>query len=276
MSCPDCYSGHVHSGTPRGTIEKLHGLDTYVTQPSDATKPVKGIIVIIPDAFGWEFVNNRILADNYADKGSYRVLLPDFMFGHAAPVWLLNSMKVVTGKDSSYLAKAWKIPGVVYGFASFLFFNRPGRRYPIVKAFFRALRAANPEMHVGAAGFCWGGKHTVLLAADPEMTVDSGKPLIDCGFAGHPSMLSIPGDIEKMHRPVSFACPENDPQVSLAQAEIIKKIVEGRTGESRGEVVVYENCGHGFCVRADTTNDDVARQAAEAEDQCIRWMQSHF
>lgn len=80
MSCPDCFSGSVHEGTPRGRIIKLHGLDTYVTEPGDG-REVKNIIIIIPDAFGWEFVNNRLLADHYADKGQYRVYLPDFMLG---------------------------------------------------------------------------------------------------------------------------------------------------------------------------------------------------
>lgn len=59
---------------------KLHGLETYVSEPTGG-RTVKGIIVIIPDAFGIEFVNNKILADHYADKGDYRVYLPDFMLG---------------------------------------------------------------------------------------------------------------------------------------------------------------------------------------------------
>lgn len=80
MSCPECFQGHIHEGNPRGKIVKLHGLDTYVTEPSDG-RDVNGIIVIIPDAFGMQFINSKLLADNYADKGGYRVYLPDFMRG---------------------------------------------------------------------------------------------------------------------------------------------------------------------------------------------------
>ena len=80
MSCPDCFKGSVHDGEPRGKTIKLHDLDTYVVEPSEGKK-VKGIVVIIPDAFGWKFVNCRLLADNYADKSNYRVYLPDFMIG---------------------------------------------------------------------------------------------------------------------------------------------------------------------------------------------------
>lgn len=93
MSCPDCFSGHVHEdATPRGTVTNLHGLNAYVTEPTSTDSPIKGIIVIIPDAFGWEFVNNRILADHYADKGGYKVYLPEFMNGmyityHLGYIW---------------------------------------------------------------------------------------------------------------------------------------------------------------------------------------------
>lgn len=80
MSCPDCFKGTIHEGNPRGRVIKLHGLDTYVTEPSDG-RVAKGIVVIIPDAFGWEFINIRLLADHYADKGNFTVYLPDFMKG---------------------------------------------------------------------------------------------------------------------------------------------------------------------------------------------------
>lgn len=80
MSCPDCFSGSEHDGTPKGKVIKLHGLDTYVTESPEG-KPAKGIIVIIPDAFGIDFINNKILADIYAAKGDYKVYLPDFMLG---------------------------------------------------------------------------------------------------------------------------------------------------------------------------------------------------
>lgn len=134
MSCPDCFSGHVHEDTtPRGTVTTLHGLNTYVTEPTSIESPIKGIIIIIPDAFGWEFVNNRILADRYADKGGYKVYLPEFMngmftpdhqcsrgdneamrpamrdsvlnvyitcSGHAAPVWTLNTLSAIMKTSS--------------------------------------------------------------------------------------------------------------------------------------------------------------------------------
>lgn len=76
--CRDCVSGTVHSATPIGTETTIHGLKTYVTRPEGEPK---GLIVIITDAFGWDFVNSRVLADNYAKKGGFLVYIPDFMNG---------------------------------------------------------------------------------------------------------------------------------------------------------------------------------------------------
>ena len=81
MSCPQCFTGHVNPGTPTGKWESVHGLRTYVAEPANGVT-AKGIVVIIPDAFGASFVNNQILADHYSSAGQFRVYLPDFMKGN--------------------------------------------------------------------------------------------------------------------------------------------------------------------------------------------------
>lgn len=78
MSCPDCFRGGVSDQKPTGVEETIHGLPTYVARPDGQPK---GIIVYLPDAFGWKFVNNRVLADRYAKQGGYLVYLPECMNG---------------------------------------------------------------------------------------------------------------------------------------------------------------------------------------------------
>lgn len=96
--------------------------------------------------------------------------------------------------------------------------------------------------------------------------------MVDAAFTGHPSYVEM-SEIQNLGVPVSFAIPEKDNRVTPEMAEEIKEIV----GE-KGEVRVYENCGHGFCVRADLKFKDgeIARQAAAAEDQCVAWFERHF
>ena len=72
-------SGTLHRETPTGRVTTLHGLPAYVAEPPSGSP--KGIIVIIPDAFGWELPNIRALADHYAKRGDFRVYVPDFMNG---------------------------------------------------------------------------------------------------------------------------------------------------------------------------------------------------
>ena len=80
MSCPQCFTGHVNPGAPTGRWDTVYGLRTYIAGPT-AGKQTLGIIVIISDAFGVDFVNNQILADHYASATQYLVYLPDFMDG---------------------------------------------------------------------------------------------------------------------------------------------------------------------------------------------------
>ncbi len=96
MACRDCVTGALHEGTPLGREETIHGLPTYVTEPPSGKAP-KGIIVIIPDALGWNFKNSRILADKYAKRTNSLVYLPDFMDGHMLDTSLFASMDTLSG-----------------------------------------------------------------------------------------------------------------------------------------------------------------------------------
>jgi dienelactone hydrolase len=78
--CPGCVSGFTHDGTPKGTTGTIANLPTYIAKPT-STPAKPGIIVLITDVFGWEFVNCRILADKYAEMSGRTVYVPDFMSG---------------------------------------------------------------------------------------------------------------------------------------------------------------------------------------------------
>lgn len=90
MSCPACFSGTIHDGTPAGTETVLHGLPTYIASPAPSEgMEVKAAVVIVSDALGWKFTNTRCLADAMAAEGGggggggggWRVYVPDFMDG---------------------------------------------------------------------------------------------------------------------------------------------------------------------------------------------------
>ena len=99
MACKDCAAGNIHEADLKGRVETVHGLPTYISEPSDAQQP-KGIIVFICDAFGWEFPNNRALSDNYAKRTGCRVYCPDFMSGNVLSPSLLNTFDYLNAKGS--------------------------------------------------------------------------------------------------------------------------------------------------------------------------------
>ncbi|KAF2094243.1 alpha/beta-hydrolase [Rhizodiscina lignyota] len=276
MACSGCVSGTLHEGTPTGTVETLYGLATYVASPPSGTAP-KGTVVIIPDAFGWKFNNNRILADNYAKKGSFRVLLPDFMGGWDLNPELLNIMDYVTEKHESLgVHTFWKAVYVVRGipmFVSWLYGARHSATWPGVLGYFKKLRSEDESQPIGAAGFCWGGKHVFLLARDTEKSA-SGKSLINAGFTAHPSSLKLPADIDAVKLPVSVACPSEDHHIRG------DKILEVEAGlkqcPAECEVKTYEGATHGFAVRANPKVPKENEQGIEAEDQAISWFTKFF
>ncbi|RMZ77712.1 hypothetical protein DV738_g4239, partial [Chaetothyriales sp. CBS 135597] len=247
MACPDCFSGFERTDAkPAGTETTVFGVPTY------------GIIVIIADLFGWQFVNNRLLADTYAAAG-YRVYVPDFMAGRAAKPWLLETVQTILTPAKTWGGAVVSKPPAVFwalvGAGSALWFNWPSASFP----------------RIGVAGFCWGGKHTVTL------THKETSHLIDAAFTAHPSFLSLPGDIDNVRKPLAIALGSNDNLLSVSQVQEAEKTLlklgsqfpEQLKGKT--EVKIYDGAGHGFSSRIDRLNEKQVDQAKECEAQAVNW-----
>lgn len=162
---------------------------------------------------------------------------------------------------------------VLAGAVPFMYSNRFGISWPKVEAFFEAVRCSEgKDLPIGAAGFCWGGKHTVNLVH--SRLASNGKPLVDASFTGHPSALDIPGEFKAVAKPLSLALAEKDMALSLAQVEQIRTALKETSAEH--EVIVYKGAGHGFCVRADLNNEKVMEQSIAAEEQVINLFKQVF
>jgi dienelactone hydrolase len=298
-----CATGSLHTGTPTGEIKKIHGLDTYVAEAP--TGSPKGLIVLIPDAFGIGLPNNRILADAYAKRTNSLVYLPDFMNGNLPQPPSPNSRShIPNNKVTGYVLPAdalisykamsatglwnqlYKLGHFLYllrYFVPFLIYARPAVAAPKVFKFFKDLRSENGEakdLPVGTAGFCWGGNFVTQLCWDQEKAAN-GKRLVDCGFVAHPSMLKYPGDIEMILLPYSCAASEHDEQMSPEDAKKTKQILMAKTAKTKDqgvehEFVMYGGAHHGFAVRADEHEKTEAEAGQKAEDQAVSWFLRWF
>jgi len=157
---------------------------------------------------------------------------------------------------------------------------------PRVVSFLQAIRTNPPpyptkNLKIGLAGFCWGGKHTMLLAADApssrvirthESLPDSGapKPLIDCAFTAHPSYIKVPEDIEAITIPTSVAIGDEDMAMGAKPIVRMKETLEGQKNSDH-EVNIIPGAKHGFAVRTHPDDAEEMACAEKAENQAIAW-----
>jgi len=145
---------------------------------------------------------------------------------------------------------------------------------PQVESFVTTLRENElANVPLGAAGYCWGGKHVVNLAYGKR--VGSGKSLIDVAFVAHPSHLAIPDEIEKVKQPFSIAVGDNDLALKPPEVNQIKDILD-RKENVRSDVTIYPGARHGFAVRSNPGVEKEKRQGEEAQEQAINCFSFHF
>ncbi|TVY34528.1 Protein AIM2, partial [Lachnellula occidentalis] len=284
MSC--CKGGTIHNGEAAGREEIMHGINVYVTRPANNVNP-KGVVVFISDAFGWKFNNSRLLADKYAAKGQFLVLLPDFMNGNemsTAMIPVLNQFESPASLLTTIFIKPLLFLRIAINGIPFALKNL--FRHTAITSFIAALRTAAPpfetkDLAIGVVGFCWGGTHAIRLAHDDPLTqvkrhesqTASGKlaSLVECAFAAHPSMLRFPRDVEKVVLPLSVVVGDMDSQMSEANAWKMKEVLEV---EKKGhhEVNIIPGAKHGFAIRLNPENENEVANAELAEQQAIDFL----
>ncbi|KAF3316679.1 hypothetical protein TWF173_001345 [Orbilia oligospora] len=246
-----CMRGSLHTGNPTGTEETIHNLPTYVAQPENSNGTVNGTIVIIPDVFGWDLINLRLLADSYAKRGNFRVLMPDVHFGDAF------------AKDSLDVAFPLK------GFEPPWYKRLKSVSLPIITKFFKSLREELNSTpggggKLGVIGFCWGGRHAILM-----------NPYVDAIYSAHPSFLKVPAEVEAVTKPISFAVGDKDIVLPMKQVERIKGILKKKEGLD-SEVVVYEGMEHSFAVRGNPAIEATKKGLEGSETQAVEWFIKHL
>ncbi|KAI1612701.1 hypothetical protein EDD37DRAFT_317694 [Exophiala viscosa] len=298
MSCPDCFRGAEHSHTqPKGTIETIHGIRTYIAGGSDPSRS-KSAIIYLPDAFSLKLVNNKLLADEYATQTGCTVYIPDVIRNGGMDPSLMPKMEMVM-----LLNPTWTIGGVftkIYTTLTllptiipFVLLGKPENVYPQILDYARAVKKDLPAGgKLGVAGFCWGAWPSTKLCVETA-TPGGTERLIDAQFNGHPSYIVKTPDmvidaIKKFKVPYSVAVAEEDMQFNKAEAEKVEARLRDDIGASGGEggyvyeFKVYKGCKHGFCVRAplgktkkehDGENEDGYHGSLR---QAVEWWNTHL
>jgi len=186
--------------------------------------------------------------------------------------------------------RLWTLGPAIPTIASFLYNNRSGASWPRIQTFVRAVRTTPPRLpgqtepvpaRLGVAGFCWGGPYAIQLTHNtPETRMDDAdKPLVDCAFTAHPSLLSVPSDVEAVVRPLSVANGDDDEWMGRARMAELCAILDKKNSEAGApvhEAVVYPGARHGFAVRGDREDPLQKERGDQSEQQAVLWFRKHF
>ncbi|KAJ9634570.1 hypothetical protein H2199_008853 [Coniosporium tulheliwenetii] len=256
-----CLSGRVQEGRPQGTEIEIGGLNTYVAEPQDGSKAKT---VIIPDAFGWELPNTRLLADEYA-KAGFAAYIPDVHQNDSLPIELLQSIEpprhVARSMGVAEKAAATAKTGATLG--PWLLKHREAVSKPLIDGFVNAVRLIPGTNKVGVIGFCWGGRYAILAAHGSS---EPGKG-VDAAYALHPSLVAIPADFDPVTKPLSLALGEKDSYLGQKEIGQIQEVM-GKKRDLEHEIRVYEDQVHG---------DEKDKKAMDdAAQQGIEWFNKHL
>ncbi|KAM0751010.1 alpha/beta-hydrolase [Meredithblackwellia eburnea MCA 4105] len=258
-----CVSGHLHEGTPQGSVKQLDGLDVYVTgDPANKDKT----IVYVTDIFGFQLNNARLLADEIAANGFY-VVIPDLFKNDSLDGELILKIAPRTSlPERSVVQKGVEMTSVMASLGPWLVRQREAVVKPILESFVNELKKDVAIKKIGATGYCFGGRYSILLA----------HGLVDAAVACHPSFLGVPADIEGIKAPVSIAVGEKDEMFSAEDQEKTQALFNNELKGVPTQFKVYPDQVHGFAVRGDI-NVETEKAAKEAvTEQTVEWFKKHL
>jgi len=220
----------------------IGGLDTYVAYPTQTN----GIyhkdraIVFATDIFGWKFEQAREIAHRVANKSNCRVFIPDI---------ILNDNALKPTFDRSELAPWFEKHGDV-------------QTPPLLSQVIQGLRKEESIKVLVTAGFCWGGRYS-LLSSYGEI------PIVD-GFAvAHPSR-TVANDYIHANTPGLFLLAETDSSFPAEVVEEVKTLCKDKDFTFCGP---YLSTQHGYAIRGSDEDPLIAFARQDSIEQLAKFLE---
>ncbi|KAF9244119.1 dienelactone hydrolase [Melanogaster broomeanus] len=246
--CSHCISGVRHEGEPEGKIEEIGGVKCYIATPT-VEYPKNKVVLFLPDVWGIELVNARLLADDFSRNG-FKVVAIDYLNGDAIPSEVMNLGTFDLG--------TW-----------FKSHGSEQTRPPLDKVI-----AALKEQGVtdfAATGYCFGGRYAFDLAFDKVLKVVA---------VAHPSLLTVPVDLEKFKEtglPLLINSCETDSQFPPESQTKADEILGGGTMSSElYKREYFAGCTHGFTIRGDLSVPEVKAGKEGAFKATVEFFLKHL
>ncbi|CAN7127094.1 unnamed protein product [Brassica rapa subsp. narinosa] len=239
MSGPQCCENPpaLNPVSGSGHVEKLGGLDAYVSGSLDS----KLCVILISDVFGKSFFfalisnSHMALADKVAASGFY-VVVPDYFYGD--PFDASNQERPIS---------LWlKDHGADKGFED---------TKPVIEAI-----KSKGITAIGASGMCWGAKVVVEL---------SKQELVQAAVLLHPSLVTV-DDIKGGKVPIAILGAEIDQLSPPALLKQFEEILASKP-EVNSYVKIHPKVAHGWTVRYKTDDPEAVKAAEEAHKEMLDW-----
>lgn len=253
-----CVSGHLHQGEPKGTVAKFAGLDTYITG-TNASRT----IMVITDIFGTQLPNVKLLADEYAQAGDLRVIVPDFFLGDAVP---LHHMRSLTPLHSQPTPTDEGKQAAFSDVGPWLGRHGDDKVDELFKQVLTRLKNDKDVVHIGVLGFCWGGRHALRLGG---MNLD-----ITAVVANHPSFTEFPATFVDLRVPTLVQKGTDDAMFPDEQAQEVQDKIFPSKKNSR--IVIFPGAVHGFGIRGDLNNDEERKLKEESVKNAVDFFHEFF
>ncbi|BFZ53019.1 hypothetical protein PYCC9005_000042 [Savitreella phatthalungensis] len=250
-----CKTGFRWNGTPSGSIQQVHGLESYVTKSANASG--KHVLVFMTDIWSHKLINSQLLADTFADEaGDLVVYMPDLFDGELLDPSCLSDPEK---------AKSFDLP-------AFIGRHPKHGNAKLLAKYIADIRAQENPTTVGGVGYCYGATGSVVLAGDGKNNPE-GKPILDYTATAHPSLLDA-SDIESVKAPALWLSPEHDFMYTAELKDLTQKR-HGNKSASEFKYVYFPELSHGFAVRGNP--DDAAQKAGleKAKDEVVAWIKLH-
>ncbi|EIW63762.1 alpha/beta-hydrolase [Trametes versicolor FP-101664 SS1] len=210
-----CLQTVQHVGDPRGTVEQIAGVNTYVARPASGGSDK--IILFFADVFGALYVNSKLLMDYWAEHG-YLVLALDYFEGDSYGFHL---------DEKGFDTQAW-------------IKKNQARTEVLLPPWIDAVREQyGPDKKYVCVGYCYGA---------PYVMDHVKKDWITAGAFAHPAFLSE-DHFKDVKKPLLLSCAEIDhtfPAESRRRAEDL--LVEQKATYF---IQVFGSVKHGFALRGD-------------------------
>jgi len=224
----------------KGTVEKLDGIDIYVTGKTESAK----CVIWNYDIFGFNGGRTRQLCDILGEQG-FMVILPDYYKGDFVVTkddTLVDFLKKHT-KWENLKADADKVIKFAKGKGAKVF---------------------------GPVGTCWGTYPVLKLSAYPEFMAGVGM---------HPSHSPISGlvgdDETKLLEGVKSAqilfMPASDDHENVRSGGLAEKILGDKL-----KIVLFEDMKHGWTTKGVLTEANVKRDVDKAVDLLVNHFMEHL